>query len=328
MLSSLRSILAETLRQWSRDHAGLLAAALSFYTLFSLAPLVLISISVAGTVLGVESARGRVYEEIERAMGSGAAELTRSLVVATRGASEGRWSTVIGLAILLVAASAVFAQLQAAMNIIWNVEPDEAEAKREGFGPAVSAWIRRRLSSFLLVIGAGFVLVALQLASSGVNLVLQFADNITPFSVVALHLGDIFLSIFGVWLVFGLTFAVVPETKIGWREVWLGAFVTSILFNVGKFALAFYLDQRAFATSFGAAGAVIALLIWVYYACQVFLFGAELTQVISDRGLMRSARKRRRFEWSSKGFWPRLRVRRRRTEEADAGSGSDPPKAD
>lgn len=292
MYSKLRELLIETFRQWGQDRVPLLAAALSFYTLFSLAPLVLIAVSVAGMIFGKEAARDQVYTEIQMSVGPSAAEAIQSLVQGAQTSGGGVLATLIGLGALLLGASAVFAQLKSAMNVIWNVEPPKSpEGEKSGFLGSVRIWVRQKLFSFSLVLIAGLLLVVSLVATLAVSVAFGYLESITPIEIAAIQVGDILVSLLLVTVVFALIFKFVPDTKVRWQPVWTGAFVTSILFNTGKFAISFYLGQSAVASAYGAAGSLVLLLLWVYYACQIVFFGAELTQVLADPKRERASEK-------------------------------------
>lgn len=288
----LREVLAETFRQWGRDRVPLLAAALSFYTLLSLAPLILVSITVAAAIFGEEAARGQVYGEIQRTIGPEAAEAVAQLVQGARTAHIESLSAAIGIGAMILGASAVFAQLHSALNAIWGVHHvHEAETRRQAWLLAAWAWIRRRILSFVLVFGAGVLLILSLVASSTIRAAVDFVESITPLQIAAVQISDILVSLILTTVLFAAIFKFVPDAVVRWRDVWMGAVVTSVLFNFGKYAISYYLAASAIGSIFGAAGSLVAILIWVYYACQIVFFGAELTQVLSDRNRARAAQK-------------------------------------
>jgi membrane protein len=293
LLTRLRRTVAETYTQWREDRAPLLAAALSFYTLFSVAPLLLVVVGVAGFFFGEEGARQRLIEQVAQATGPAAAESVGKLLEGAAGQREHPLPAFIGVAMLLLGASAVFAQLKLAMNIIWNVPP---RPKDPGAAPAgllqkAGSWLRPRALSFALMLAAGLILLASLFVSAILRLVLEFVETMTPLQQAAYQTGDVVLSIATVTVTFALLFKVMPDAEVPWREAWTGALFTSLLFNVGKFGISIYLGSTAVASKYGAAGSVVVILLWVYYACQIVFFGAELTQVISDKDRSRSASK-------------------------------------
>jgi len=283
-LAETKQILTETFRHYSADRVPLLAAALSFYTMLSLAPLVLIAITVAGLMFGEQVAREHVYAEIQRSIGTDAAEAVQELVTGAASSQTETFSALLGIVALVIGASAVFSQLKSALNAIWGVRPgSESESLKPGIGYAIRIWILRKLLSFALVFGTGILLLVSLVASSGVTVALSFVDSITPMQVAAVQIGDVLVSITLTTVLFALLFKFIPDAKVRWREVRTGALVTSVLFNAGKYAISFYLGKSAISANFGAAGSLVVVLLWVYYACQIVFFGAELTQVLSRR---------------------------------------------
>lgn len=288
MLAVLRLILLKTYRHYVKDRVPLLAAALSFYTLFSLAPLFLVSVGVAGALYGDQAAEDRLYAVIRNVASEGVAQAVESIVEDAQTGHRGALPAFVGLGILLVGASVVFTQLKSAMNAIWGVQPlpSPSPDAPSGFRVPLFAWLRTRVLAFGLVLGSGLLLFVSILATSVLHSGLQLLDSGETGHV--LRWSDAALSLGLVTLVFGLLFKYVPDVEVDWRAVWIGAVVTSLLFNVGKFALSAYLGQSAVASSYGAAGSVVVILLWVYFACQVFFIGAELTQVLSERWRLRS----------------------------------------
>jgi membrane protein len=294
---SILEVVKETFRQYGQDRVPLLAAALSFYTLFSLAPLVLISLRVAGLIFGEQAARGQVYGEIERTVGPDAAKAVQSLVQAAAVANDGPLSVAIGVGLLLLAASVVFAQLKTALNAIWNVAPPPEESKeKRTFLHAVIEFVKKKLFSFLLVLISGLLLIAMLVAGSVIGIAMDVFDEITPFQIAAVQVGDFLVSLLVGTAVFALLFKFVPDTKVRLKDVWLGAAVTALLFTLGKIGISYYLSQKAVGSAYGAAGSLVVIMLWVYYACQIVFLGAELTQVLADRSGARAEKKERKAE--------------------------------
>ncbi len=267
-------VLKATAIGWMDDNALRLSAALAYYSIFSIAPLLIIAISVAGLALGEEAARGQLYDQLKSYVGAQAAESVQSMVQSASKKSDGWMGAAIGFGTLLVGASGVFAQLKDALNTIWNV--------RAKGGAGIWRFVRERLLNFGLVLVIGFLLLTslvLTAALAGLN---GYFENLIGMPA---FVGVVFASAVSFGLVttlFAFIFKVLPDAQIEWRNVWFGAAVTALLFELGKFGLSYYLGRESTASSFGAAGAVILLLLWVYYASCILLFGAEFTRVYAQ----------------------------------------------
>jgi membrane protein len=258
-------ILKETVNDWLEDRATRMGAALAYYSAFSLAPLLLIAVAVAGMVFGEQAARRELHRQLGEAIGPSAAAAAEELLDNVHRSGQGVLGCVIGLAVLLFGASGVFVELQDVLNTIWKVKP------RPGRG--VWGVVRGRLISFLVVAGAGFLLLVSVAASTALSGV-EEALGAGRWRAVSLALS------FGLEAVlFMMIYKVLPDTSVGWRDVWLGALLAALLFNVGKYLIGLYLARGAVASAFGAAGSVIVVLVWVYYSSQIVLFGAEFTRV-------------------------------------------------
>jgi membrane protein len=266
-LRNLWPVLKEAARAWSADKAPQMGAALAYYTIFSLAPLLLIAIGVAGLVFGEEAARGEILQQIEGTVGRPTAEAVEAMLSNAR-ADTGKGMTLVGLITLLFGASGVFIQLQDALNVIWKVH-----AKSSG----VRGFVRDRLLSFLVVAGTGFLLLVSVVLSS---LLAALNKYLTPSSLpggVALWQGlHALVSLGIITLLFAMIYKVLPDARVAWRDVWAGAVLASLLFAVGKHLIGLYLGRSGVASTFGAAGSVVLVLVWVYYSSQILLFGAEV----------------------------------------------------
>lgn len=264
-------LLKATFDAWMEDNALRLSAALAYYSIFSIAPLLVIAISVAGLVLGEEAVRGELGQQLQSYIGAQAAESMQSMVQSASKPSEGWLGASIGFATLMLGAAAIFGQLKDALNTIWEV-------KALG-GGGVWGFLRARLLNFGIVLVIGFLLLIsllLTTALAALDGYLEPIIGVPPFvgAIIA------FVISFGiVTTLFAFIFKVLPDAQIQWRHVWIGAAVTALLFELGKFGLGFYLGRESTASSFGAAGSVVLLLLWVYYASCILLFGAEFTQV-------------------------------------------------
>lgn len=271
----LFQLLKDSLSAWSEDKASRLAAALSYYTVFSIAPLLVIVIVVAGRVLGEEAVRGEIVAQIGDAVGQDTAEFIQTLIANASEPSSGVIATVIGVITLLLGATGVFGQLQGALDTIWRVEPAP--------GRGILGAISDRFLDFAMVLGIGFLLVVALVASTAISAASTFLGEELPIPAGWLSLLDFALSFVVITVLFAFIFKVLPRVSIAWRDVWLGAAVTSVLFNVGKLLIGWYLGTSGAGSAFGAAGSLIVLLLWVYYSAQIFLLGAEFTKVYANR---------------------------------------------
>jgi membrane protein len=260
----------QTFAQWQEDDAPRLAASLSLYTLLSIAPLVIILVAVAGIVFGEEAARGQINGEISAVVGTAAGSAIEGIVANARQPSQGFISTVIGVVVLLLGASGVFGELQTALNQIWNVKA------RPGRG--LRGMLRDRFFSFTMVMGVAFLLMVSLVVSAVLATITEHYQGLIP--VPFLWEGiNILVGLAVSTVLFTLIFKVVPDAKIAWRDVWVGGLFTAVLFSIGKVALAWYVGRSATVSPFGAAGSLVALVVWVYYSAQILFFGAEFAQV-------------------------------------------------
>jgi membrane protein len=255
---------------WLADRAATMGAALAFYCAFSLAPLLMIVIAIAAAVFGADAARGAIVEQLSGIVGPAAAEAIQELLKAAKEPATGLFATVVGLVTLLVGATTVLVELQDDLDYIWKAPA------RSG----VVTMLRARLLSFLIILAIGFVLLITQLLSGTVT---AFGDYLTPyFPNVALRLlegANFLFSLAIVTVLFAILYKWLPNVRIAWRDVWFGALATAVLFSIGRIAIGFYLGRSAIASAYGAAGTLIALLLWLYYSAQIFLLGAEFTAV-------------------------------------------------
>jgi membrane protein len=258
---------------WQKDNAGRLGAALSYYTLFSLAPLLIVAIAVAGLFFGREAAQGQIVAEIQGLVGEPGAHAIQDMIENSRQPAAGLWATAIGVVTLLLGATGAFAELKSALNVVWDV-------KDEGGG--LKALLRGRLWAFAMVLAVGFLLLVSLLISAAVAAADPFFHWIgVPPALV--QLTNSVASFLVITVLFALLFKYLPDTHVEWRDVWVGALLTSALFTVGKLLIGLYLGRSTVASVYGAAGSVVVLVVWVYYAAQIFFFGAEVTQAYAHR---------------------------------------------
>ncbi|WP_077035646.1 YihY/virulence factor BrkB family protein [Pelomonas sp. KK5] len=285
-LKDLYHLARQAVEAWIDDHAASRGAALAYYTLFSMAPLLLIVTSVAGLMFDARSAREEIVDQLRGVIGeSGAAAVKQLLDSAAWPPHGGVLASVIGLVLLLVGATSVFAELQATLDLIWRSPHPVPPSPRQ------KAWwllLRTRLMSFGLILGVGFLLiVSLVFSAAFAALEKTWAPWFGEWQLWA-TLANVTLSFSSMTVLFAMIYKLMPTTKVAWRDVWLGALVTSMLFSVGPSLTGLYIGHSAVAQQFGAAGSMVVLLIWIYYSAQIFLLGAEFTWVYaSTRGSRR-----------------------------------------
>jgi membrane protein len=259
--------------QWVDDKAPRLGAALAYYSIFSIAPMLVIAIAVAGFVFGAEAARGEVSRQVGSLVGQQGGEAVEAMVEAANKPDTGTIATVLGVVMLLVGATGLFGQLQDALNTVWEVQPK----------PGLGVWgiVRERFLSLSMVLGVAFLLLVSLIVSAALAAVGGlFGDWQT--SVVGQAVTTL-IDLVVITVMFALIFRYLPDAEIAWRDVWFGAGVTAVLFAIGKVLIGVYLGRAGVASAYGAAGSLAVLLVWLYYAAQIFLFGAELTKAYADR---------------------------------------------
>lgn len=276
------TLVRKAVAAWIDDYAPSMGAALSYYTVFSLAPMLLIVISIAGLIFGAEAARGEIFGELRGLMGADAAKAVEDILTSVSKPTEGIAATIIGIALVVVGATTVFAELQDALDRIWRAPARDKSGGLWGL-------VRARLLSFGMILGVAFLLIvslvlsaataalgkwwsgafgSWELLAQGVNLVVGFAFTTVGFAMI---------------------YKIMPRVKVRWHDVWLGAAVTALLFTIGRFLIGLYIGKSGIASGFGAAGSLILIFVWVYYSAQIFLLGAEFTWVYAQTfGSMRT----------------------------------------
>ena len=265
------ALLKDTVDIWLSNYAFQHAGALAFYTLFSLAPLLIILIAITGAVFGEEAARGEISSQIGALIGSQAAEAVEGAVRRSRVGEAGLLPTVLGVAALLFGSTTVFAQMQASLNQFWGVV---ARPSRSG----IVVFLMTRLVSLGLVLIIGFLLLTSFVISTSIAALLQFAEGWVPVSPLIVTVVDATVSLLIATLLFAMIFKVLPDVRLRWRDMWWGAFITALLFVGGQSLIAVYLTQTAPASTYGAAGSLVIVLLWVYYSSLILFFGAALTR--------------------------------------------------
>jgi membrane protein len=269
-------VLEDTFANWSKHSATTHSAALAYLSLFSLAPVLILAIAVSGWVFGEEAARGEVYRYLNQFIGPEGALAAQEIVTATSRPQVNQWTALIGIVTLVLSATAALAQLQDTLNTVWEVEP------KPGF--FLKAMLKKRLLCFALVLGVGF-LVLLSLVASAVLTYLQgiLESRLEVGLASLLGWSDVALSFLLMTLLFGMVYRVLPDVRIGWRDVIWGSALTAGLFLAGKYLIGFYLRTAGIGSAYGAAGSLVLVLVWVYYSSLIFLLGAEFTRIHSRR---------------------------------------------
>jgi len=275
-IATLWHVTLRAVQNWWKDNCLRLAASLAYYTALSLAPLLLLIVGVVGLVLDRQQVATQLATQLEGLMGQAGRELVTSILTTT--SPQGSLlATVIGLGTLFIGATAVFGELQATMNLIWEVQP----APTSGVWAGIWAWLRERIFSLAIVFALAFLLlVSLVISAALAGAAALFQG---PEQAVLSRVLEIAVSLLVLTFVFALFYKYVPDAEIGWRDVWLGGLITAVLFTLGKTAIGFYLGQASVGSAYGAAGSMVVLLVWVYYSALIMFFGAEFTHVWATR---------------------------------------------
>lgn len=281
-LAQIWSLIRKSVAAWVDDYAPSMGAALAYYTLFSIAPLLMIAIAVAGLAFGQEAARGEIVAQIQGLIGRDGAIAVQALLKSASEPAKDIVTTLISLVTLVIGATTVFGELQSDLDRIWRVP---APANRSG----IWSLLRTRLLSFGLVLGLGFLLLVSLLVSAAIAAFGKWSYGFFEGREAYLHTVNFGISFAITTLLFALIYKLMPRASIAWRDVWVGAGVTSLLFEIGKFLIGLYLGTTSVASGFGAAGSLVVLLVWVYFSAQVFLLGAEFTWVYSHEYGSRAA---------------------------------------
>jgi membrane protein len=269
------ALLKLTFIQWSDDNALRMGAALAYYTLFSLAPLLVIAIAIAGVVFGAQAVQGQVTGQIQGLIGEDSAKAIQTMIQSAHKPTHSAIAAVIGALLLLVGASGVFTEMQDALNSIWHVNLD----KNKG------TWnfLKSHFLSMGMVLGIGFLLLVSLLLSTVLALVAKYLQGVLPISPILLHAIDLLCSLLFITVLFAMIFKWLPDAEIAWNDVWVGAGITSLLFTVGKFVIGFYIGKSVLASAYGPAGSLVIVVAWLYYAALLLYFGAEFTRVYTTQ---------------------------------------------
>jgi membrane protein len=275
-ITTLWDVTLGAAQDWWEDNCLRLAASLAYYTALSLAPLILLIVGLLGVVLGREQVASQLAAQLESLMGSAGRELVTSILT-TSSPEGGTLATVVGLATLVIGATAVFGELQTTMNLIWEVQP----APTSGAWAGLWAWLKSRVFSLGLVLALAFLLIVSLVVSAALAGAASLFQG--PEQTLVSRALEIAVSLAVLTLMFALFFTYVPDAEVRWRDVWLGGVVTAVLFTMGKTAIGYYLGQASVGSAYGAAGSMVVLLVWVYYSALIVFFGAEFTQAWATR---------------------------------------------
>ncbi len=271
-------ILVAAGKNWIESHAFIYAAALAFFTIFSIAPIMIVIVAIVGLVLGESAAEGELMDQLQEVLGPEAADVVQTAVVNSQLEQSGIWPTLVGIIAIVVGATTVFAQMQQSLNRIWDVAPRPSKN-------SIWLFLKARVLSLTIVLAIGFVLLVSLLLSVMLRMVMGFAEQWLPMPGWAMVGAEIAVSLTVVTLLFAAMFKILPDVALSWRDVLAGALVTAILFTVGRSLIALYLAHTATASTYGAAGSLVMLLIWVNYSSLILLFGAAFTRAhLTARG--------------------------------------------
>ncbi len=269
------AVLREAASEWTDDNAARLSAALAFYTILSVAPLFVIAVAIAGAVFGHDAATGALTDQLRELLGESGAEVAKTTLQHADKPKEGTLAALVGVVTLLFGASGVFGELQGALNTAWDVKPKP--------GRGVWGKVRDRFLSFGMVLVVGFLLLVSLVVTTALAALGGYTAGLAPGVPILMHAANFILAFAVVAALFALVFKYLPDAEVAWRDVWFGALVTATLFTVGKYAIGLYLGRSAPGTPFGAAGSLVAFVVWVYYSGLIVFFGAELTKVTARR---------------------------------------------
>jgi membrane protein len=272
---SWRQVLSEVVTTWNQHSASAHSAALAFYTIFSLAPVLVVVIALAGLVYGEEAVRGQIFGEFRGLMGDQAAMLVQEVLKSAARPATGRMATILGFVTLLLGATAVFGQLQDSLNRVWAVTPKP--------GAVLTTLLRKRMLSFAVVLSLGFLLLVSLVLSAALSGFSNYLERHLDIPAAVLSISNFLLSFLVVTLLFATIYRLLPDVRLEWQDVLFGSVLTALLFVVGKSLIGFYLGRASVASAYGAAGSLVVVLLWVYYSALIFFFGAIFTRIYSRK---------------------------------------------
>ena len=277
------AVLVDAAKGWMNDGAMSMAAAIAFYTTFSLAPIVVLVVAVAGVVFGEAEARGALVEQLARLMGDEPARAVEGLSASAHAEGRGALASLLGLATILVGATTVFSELQTSLNRIWKAEAPE--------GSTITWLVTVRLKGLALVGAIGFLLIVSLVFSAALAAFSTWVGDAYPDLASLLRFLDVMVSWAAFTALFALIYRVLPDAPVPWSDIWIGAAATALMFSIGKHLIGLYLGTSGVASAYGAAGSVVLILLWVYYSAVIFLFGAEIARAYSERVGSRARRR-------------------------------------
>ena len=283
---ALWSLMKASISAWMADYAPSMGAAIAYYTVFSIAPLLLLVIAVAGFAFGREAVQGEVVAQVQGLIGKEGAVAIQGLLKSASEPATGVFATLVSIVLLIFGATTVFAEIQNALDRIWHVAEERKPTGVWGF-------VRTRLLSFGLILGLAFLLLVSLVVSAAVAALGHWWGGLFEGFEAALHIVNFLASLLLSAVLFAMIYKLMPRTKIAWRDVWVGALATALLFEIGKFLIGLYLGKSGVTSGFGAAGSLAVILIWVYYSAQIFLLGAEFTRAYAEQHAPASARAQR-----------------------------------
>jgi len=274
-LSPVWDLLSETYKRWRQDNAPTLGAALAFYTTFSMAPLLIIVIAIFGVILGKATVQVEILRRATELIGAQGAGAVKMMIETAYRPGSGLPATLIGILVILIGSTSALVMLTHSLNLIWGAKPN----------PKAPIWnlVKERLLSFVMILVIGLLLVLSLLLSIVLSFLTGFFQNLLPVPAFFIEVCDFVLSFLLITLLFAVVYKVLPDVEIAWTDVWVGSAITAILFTLGKFLFGMYLARSSIRSAYGAASSLAIILMWVYYSAQVFLIGAELTQVYANR---------------------------------------------
>lgn len=271
MVGYIKDLIRRTYEEWSKHDAPTLGAALAYYTVLSMAPLLVVAVAITGLIFRKEDVQSRILEQATALVGSDGAEAFRAMLMHAKSPTAGLIASIVGVILLLFGASGVFSELRKALNRIWDVELGQSSGWR--------GMLKEQLFSFAMVVAIGFLLLVSLLASTAIAGVSKFLGSYVPTALV--QSVNSVVSIAGITVLFALIYRFVPQQTLPWRRLWPGSIATALLFTAGKDLLGLYLGKASVGSAYGAAGSLVVIFVWVYYSSQLFLFGAEFTRVFA-----------------------------------------------
>jgi membrane protein len=276
--ADIKCLLSDSFDQWMQHNATRLGASLAFYSLLSLAPLLLVVVSIVGIVFGRSAAERDTVQQVQALVGPAAGKALAAFLQGSRNTTHGIIATVIGLVTLLMSASGVLVELRDTLNTIWEVQTPSPS----GF-KMISGFIKQRLFSFAIVLAIGFLLIVSLVVTTWISALAALSASIVPWEAAIMHVVNSVVSFAVITGLFAAIYKIMPDVRIEWRDVILGGAVTSLLFTIGKLILGLYLGRASYASTYGAAASIVVLIAWVYYSAQIFFFGAEFTKAFATR---------------------------------------------